>query len=306
MKKKDIMKIGIDLGGSHIAIGVVDKYGKILEKVEKKLKGLLTKEVKQIIEKTIIEAVNKYKEQYEISEIGIAIPGTVTKDEIIKSVNLGLKNYKIIENLNKKIDLPIKIKNDAKAAAIAESTYGTLKQYKRIVFLTLGTGIGGAVIIDNKLLDTGELPGCEIGHVVIEKNGIECNCGKKGCFEKYASMKAFKNNLRKALGYDENFSGKDLLALIKNTKKEDEKYKKIEKVKKEFIENLAIGISNLVNIFEPEAIGIGGSFVYFEEVLLEDLKKELTSKKLLFNPRKEINIQTAVLGNEAGIIGSIL
>ena len=306
MKKKDIMKIGIDLGGSHIAIGVVDKNGKILEKVEKKLKGLLTKEVKQIIEKTIIEAVNKYKEQYEISEIGIAIPGTVTKDEIIKSVNLGLKNYKIIENLNKKIDLPIKIKNDAKAAAIAESTYGSLKQYKRIVFLTLGTGIGGAVIIDNKLLDTGELPGCEIGHVVIEKNGIECNCGKKGCFEKYASMKAFKNNLRKALGYDENFSGKDLLALIKNTKKEDEKFKKIEKVKKEFIENLAIGISNLVNIFEPEAIGIGGSFVYFEEVLLEDLKKELTSKKLLFNPRKEINIQTAVLGNEAGIIGSIL
>ena len=306
MKKKDIMKIGIDLGGSHIAIGVVDKNGKILEKVEKKLKGLLTKEVKQIIEKTIIEAVNKYKEQYEISEIGIAIPGTVTKDEIIKSVNLGLKNYKIIENLNKKIDLPIKIKNDAKAAAIAESTYGTLKQYKRIVFLTLGTGIGGAVIIDNKLLDTGELPGCEIGHVVIEKNGIECNCGKKGCFEKYASMKAFKNNLRKALGYDENFSGKDLLALIKNTKKEDEKYKKIEKVKKEFIENLALGISNLVNIFEPEIIGIGGSFVYFEEVLLEDLKKELTSKKLLFNPRKEINIQTAVLGNEAGIIGSIL
>ena len=306
MKKKDIMKIGIDLGGSHIAIGVVDKNGKILEKVEKKLKGLLTKEVKEIIEKTIVDAVNKYKEQYKISEIGIAIPGTVTKDEIIKSVNLGLKNYNIIENLKKKIDIPIKIKNDAKAAAIAESTYGTLKQYKRIVFLTLGTGIGGAVIIDNKLLDTGELPGCEIGHVVIEKNGIECNCGKKGCFEKYASMKAFKNNLRKALGYDENFSGKDLLALIKNTKKEDEKYKKIEKVKKEFIENLALGISNLVNIFEPEAIGIGGSFVYFEEVLLEDLKKELTSKKLLFNPRKEINIQTAVLGNEAGIIGSIL
>ena len=306
MKEKDFLKIGIDLGGSHIAIGVVDKNGKILEKIEKKLKGILTKEVKEIIEKTIVDAVNKYKEQYKISEIGIAIPGTVTKDEIIKSVNLGLKNYNIIENLKKKIDIPIKIKNDAKAAAIAESTYGSLKQYKRILFLTLGTGIGGAVIIDNKLLDAGDLPGCEIGHMVIDRNGIECNCGKRGCFEKYASMKAFKNNLRKALGYDENFSGKDLLALIKNTKKEDEKYKKIEKVKKEFIENLALGISNLVNIFEPEAIGIGGSFVYFEEVLLEDLKKELTSKKLLFNPRKEINIQTAVLGNEAGIIGSIL
>ena len=300
------MKIGIDLGGSHIAIGVVDKDGKILEKIEKKLKGIVTKEVRKVIEETIVENVNKFFKEYKITEMGIAIPGTVTKEEIIKSVNLGLKNYKIVEELKRKIDLPIKIRNDAKCAAIAESTYGSLRQYKRILFLTLGTGIGGAVIIDNKLLDTGDLPGCEIGHMVIEKDGLECNCGKKGCFEKYASMKAFKNNLRRALGFDESVSGKELLALIKNTSKDDKNYKIIQKVKKEFIENLALGISNLVNIFEPEAIGIGGSFVYFEEVLLEDLKKELLTKNYLFNPRKEINIQTAVLGNEAGIIGAIL
>ena len=300
------MKIGIDLGGSHIAIGVVDKNGRILEKIEKKLKGLVTKEVKKVIEETIIENVNKFSKEYKITEIGIAIPGTVTKDEIIKSVNLGLKNYKIVEELKKKIDLPIKIRNDAKCAAIAESTYASLKQYSRILFLTLGTGIGGAVIIDNKLLNTGDLPGCEIGHMVIEKNGLECNCGKKGCFEKYASMKAFKNNLRKELGYDENVSGKELLSIMKNTNESDKKYKTIKKVKKEFIENLALGIANLVNIFEPEAIGIGGSFVYFEEILLNDLKDELVSKNYLFNPRKKINIQTAVLGNEAGIIGSIL
>ncbi len=299
-------KIGIDLGGSHIAIGVVNSNGKILEKIEKKLKGIITKEVKKVIEDTIVEAVNKYKEEYKITEIGIAIPGTVTKDVVVKSVNLGLRNYKIIEELQKKIDIPIKIKNDAKCAAIAESTYGSLKQYKRVLFLTLGTGIGGAVIIDNKLLNTGDLPGCEIGHMVIEKNGLECNCGRKGCFEKYASMKAFKNNLRNVLGFDESVSGKELLALIKNTKKEDKNYKLIEKVKKEYIENLSVGIANLVNIFEPEAIGIGGSFVYFGEVLLDDLKKELVSKNLLFNPRKDINIQTAVLGNEAGIIGAIL
>lgn len=306
MEKNSSYKIGIDLGGSHIAIGVVDKKGKILEKIEKKLKGIVTKEVKKVIENTIVETVEKFREEYKITEIGIAIPGTVTSNEVIKSVNLGLKNYKIVEELKKKIDLPIKIRNDAKCAAIAESTYGALKQYKRILFLTLGTGIGGAVIINNKLLDTGELPGCEIGHIVIEKNGLECNCGKKGCFEKYSSMKAFKNNLRKALGFDETVSGKELLVIMKNTKREDKNYKKIEKVKKEFIENLALGISNLVNIFEPEAIGIGGSFVYFEEVLLGDLKKELLTKNLLFNPRKEINIQTAVLGNDAGIIGAIL
>ena len=314
MKEKKQVKIGIDLGGSHIAIlggshiaiGVVTKTGKILEKIEKKLKGIVTKEVRSVIEKTIIDAVEKFSKEYNVLEMGIAIPGTVNDREIVKSVNLGLKNYNIVEKLEEKIKLPIKIRNDAKAAAIAENKYGALKGYNRILFLTLGTGIGGAVIINGKLLDTGNLPGCEIGHMVIEKDGIECNCGKKGCFEKYASMQAFKNNLRKALGFDEKVSGKELLAIVKNTNEKDENYKIIKKVKNEFIENLAIGISNLVNIFEPEAIGIGGSFVYFEEVLLEDLKKEIISKNLLFNQRKEINIQTAVLGNEAGIIGAIL
>ena len=299
-------KIGIDLGGSHIAIGVIDKNGKILEKTEKRLKGIITTEVKKVIEETIFETVEKYRKEYEIEEIGIAIPGTVNKTEVIKSVNLGLKNYKIVEILNKKINIPIKIKNDAKSAAIAESKFGAVKGYNRVLFLTLGTGIGGAVIINNKLLDTGDLPGCEIGHMVIEKDGLECNCGRKGCFEKYASMKAFKNNLRKALGYDENFSGKELLALIKNTKKEDKNYKIIKKIKDEYIEYLSIGLANLINIFEPEVIGIGGSFVYFEDVLLDDLKNEIILKNMLFNKRKEINIQTAVLGNEAGIIGAVL
>ena len=299
-------KIGIDLGGSHIAIGVIDKNGKILEKTEKRLKGRITAEVKKVIEETIFETVEKYRKDYKIDEIGIAIPGTVNKTEVIKSVNLGLKNYKIVDVLNKKINIPIKIKNDAKSAAIAESKFGALKGYNRVLFLTLGTGIGGAVIINNKLLDTGDLPGCEIGHMVIEKDGLECNCGRKGCFEKYASMKAFKNNLRKELGYDDNFSGKELLALIKNTKKENKNYNIINKIKQEYIEYLAIGIVNLVNIFEPEVIGIGGSFVYFEDVLLDDLKNEIISKDMLFNKRKEINIQTAVLGNEAGIIGAVL
>ena len=299
-------KIGIDLGGSHIAIGVINKNGKILEKTEKRLKGIITAEVKKVIEETIFETVEKYRKEYKIDEIGIAIPGTVNKTEVIKSVNLGLKNYKIVDVLNKKINVPIKIKNDAKSAAIAESKFGALKGYNRVLFLTLGTGIGGAVIINNKLLDTGDLPGCEIGHMVIEKDGLECNCGRKGCFEKYASMKAFKNNLRKALGYDENFSGKELLALIKNTKKEDKNYNVINKIKQEYIEYLSIGLANLINIFEPEVIGIGGSFVYFEDVLLDDLKNEIISKDMLFNKRKEINIQTAVLGNEAGIIGAVL
>lgn len=300
------MKIGIDLGGSHIAIGVVNKEGKIVEKTEKTLKGIEKKKIKNVIEETIVENVKRFQKEYEITKMGIAIPGTVTNNTVIKSVNLGLENYDIVDNLKKNIDLPIQIRNDAKCAALSENTYGCLKGYNRSIFLTLGTGIGGAVIINNELLDTGDLPGCEIGHMVIEKDGLLCNCGRKGCFEKYASMKTFKNNLRSELGYNEKVSGKELLAIIKNTKPQEENYLKIEKVIKEYIENLSIGIANLVNIFEPEAIGIGGSFVYFEEVLLEALRKSLLEKDKLFNPRKDINIQTAVLGNDAGIIGALL
>ena len=187
------MKIGIDLGGSHIAIGVINNEGFIVEKVEKRLLSKEKKNIKTAIECYIIENVKELNKKYKITEMGI---------EIIKSVNLNVKNYNLIENLKKQIDLPMKMRNDAKCAAIAESKIGALKDYKRSIFLTLGTGIGGAVIINGKLLDTGELPGCEFGHIIIQKDGIKCNCGNSGCFEKYASMKALKNNLRNSLGLD--------------------------------------------------------------------------------------------------------
>ena len=294
------MKIGIDLGGSHIAIGVINNDDFIIEKVEKRLLAKEKKDIKTTIESYIIKNIKDLREKYKISEIGIAIPGTICGTEIIKSVNLGVKNYNLVENLKKEINLPIKIRNDAKCAAIAESKLGALKDYKRSIFLTLGTGIGGAVIVNGKLLDTGELPGCEFGHMIIQKDGIKCNCGKSGCFEKYASMKALKNNLRASLGLDETTRGQELLDMIRKNG-EDEKIKNIID---EYIEYLSIGVSNLINIFEPEAIGIGGSFVYFSDVLLERLKKNIQDKKYLFNSRKELIIVPAALGNDAGIIGS--
>lgn len=300
------MKIGIDLGGSHIAIGVVDNNGVIIEKKERRILAKEKKEICSFIEEYISENVNEMIQKYKISSIGIAIPGTLNKTTIIKSVNLGLENYDIVEKLKEKIDLPIKIKNDAKCAALAENKFGSLKNYKRSVFLTLGTGIGGAVIINNELLDTGDLPGMEIGHMVIQKDGLLCNCGNKGCFEKYASMKAFKNNLRNVLGLDETTRGQELLEMIRNNNSSNKNYLKIEKTVNDFIENLGVGIGNLINLFEPEAIVIGGSFVYFEDVLLERLKNILIYKPYIFNKRKEIIIKPAVLGNDAGIIGSTL
>lgn len=300
------MKIGIDLGGSHIGIGIVDKNGRIIEKTEKRLTSVEKKDIKKSIEEYIIEHVEIYSKKYEIANVGMAIPGTVNEKSIIKSVNLDLKNYDIVDKLKEKINIPIKIKNDAKCAAIAENAYGCLNKYKRSIFLTLGTGIGGAVIINNKLLDTGELPGCEFGHMVIQKDGIPCKCGRNGCWEKYASMKSFKDKLRKELGYTEKTRGQDLLNMIRSNKPEQENYEKIEKVVCEYINDLSLGIANLINIFEPEAIGIGGSFVYFEEVFMDRLKKKLTEPGILFNHRDNILIETAILGNDAGIIGATL
>ena len=294
------MKIGIDLGGSHIAIGVVDNKNFIVEKIEKRLLKKEKENIKKSIEDYIIRNIKELSKKYKITEIGIAVPGTIKQNEIIKSVNLGVENYNLVEKLKQEINLPIKIKNDAKCAAMAESKIGVLKNYRRCLFLTLGTGIGGAVIIDGKLLDTGDLPGCEFGHMIIQKNGIKCNCGKQGCFEKYSSMKALKTNLRNTLGLDETTRGQELLDIIRK----NEQNKKINKTIDEFIEYLSIGISNLINIFEPEAIGIGGSFVYFSDVLLEKLKNNIQNKKYLFNDRNKLIILPAELGNDAGIIGS--
>ena len=139
--------------------------------------------------------------------------------------------------------------------------------------------------------------------MVIEKNGKQCKCGKKGCFERYASMKILKDNLRNELGLDEKTRGQELFDIIRNSNPSNKNY---EKIVNEFIENLAIGISNLINIFEPEAIGIGGSFVYFEEVLLNRLRAKILEDNFLFNKRESVIIETAILGNESGIIGAVI
>lgn len=293
------MKIGIDLGGSHIAIGVVNKNGKILEKSEKRLTNLEKQDIKKSIEEYILEQVKSLKNKYEIEEVGIGLPGRSEDGVVITSGNLGIKNYNLQEAL-KRLKLPIKMRNDAKCAALAEESYGCLKGYDRSIFLTLGTGIGGATFINHKLMIAGKRPGYEFGHMVIEKNGIPCNCGRKGCFERYASMKVFKNNLRKALNLNESTRGEELLEILRRNSPENENYEIIEKVVDEFIADLSIGIENLIRIFEPEVIGIGGSFVYFEDVLLERLKKSLAKF------REDIKVEIAVLGNDAGIIGATL
>lgn len=300
------MKIGIDVGGSHIGIGVVGKDGRIVEKREKRLTNIEKKNIEKSIEEYIIENSLEFTKKYKIESIGIAMPGTAIDGIIISSGNVGIKNYNLTKKLKEKIDLPIIIRNDAKCAAIAENRYGCLKGYERSVFLTLGTGIGGAAFLDSKLLKAGNKPGYEFGHMVIQKDGIQCTCGRKGCFERYASMKNFKNNLRNALGLDEKTRGEELLKIIRDSKPEDQNYHIIQNTVSDFIQNLSLGIVNLINIFEPQVIGIGGSFVYFEDVFLEGLRKEVANQIQEESERGRFIIRTAVLGNDAGIIGATL
>ena len=292
------MKIGIDLGGSHIAIGVVDNNAKIVEKFVRRITATEKHNIKKTIEETIIENVLDLCKKYKITDVGIAMPGWAKDGVVQESGNLEIKNYPLIEILQEKIKLPIKIRNDAKCAAIAEHTYGCLKGYDRSIFLTLGTGIGGAAFVDDKLLNTGVKPGCEFGHMVIQKDGIPCHCGRKGCFERYASMKAFKNNLRDCLNLDEKTRGEELIEMIRRNNENSKNYQKVEDCVSNYIENLSIGINNLIKIFEPEVVGIGGSFVYFEDVLLSRLKEKIDDQIIV--------VKTAVLRNDAGIIGAVI
>lgn len=248
------------------------------------------------------------------------MPGIVSGGTINKCVNLGISDYNIESKLNEKfikyanennkhekfknLPLQIKLQNDAKCAAIAENKYGVLQGYESSIFLTLGTGIGGATISNGKLLEGKCFSGYEFGHMTINVNGEQCKCGKNGCFELYGSMKNFKKKLKEKLGLSQFTHSEQLLDLLKYNIALEKNDERIKQVIDEYTQNLAIGISNLINIFEPEAIGIGGSFAYFEEFLLKELKNKILNGNLLFNPRKDITIKSALLKNDAGIIGA--
>ena len=293
------MKIGIDIGGSHIGIGVVDNNGEIIIKTEKFLKE--KNNIRNILEEFITENVMQFALMYDIESIGIAVPGTIRNNNIDKAVNLNIENYNLATILEKILKIKVKLKNDAKCAALAEYKYGELKEYKNSLFLCIGTGIGGAVIYDGQLLEAEEVPGYEFSHMIIQKDGELCNCGKRGCFEAYASLKRFKQKISDRFELN-TLSGKEIRKFIQ----ENSENQILKEMIKEYIEYLSIGISNIINIFEPEVICLGGSFAEYERIFYEPLKKAILQGNLLFNPRHDIIIKLAKLKNDAGIIGATL
>lgn len=293
------MKIGIDIGGSHIGIGVVDNNGEIIIKTEKFLSE--KNNIRNILEEFITENVMQFALMYDIESIGIAVPGTIRNNNIDKAVNLNIENYNLATILEKILKIKVKLKNDAKCAALAEYKYGELKEYKNSVFLCIGTGIGGAVTYNGQLLEAKEVPGYEFSHMIIQKDGELCNCGKRGCFEAYASLKRFKQKISDRFELN-TLSGKEIRKFIQ----ENSENQILKEMIKEYIEYLSIGISNIINIFEPEAICLGGSFAEYENIFYNPLKQAILQGNLLFNPRHDIIIKLAKLKNDAGIIGATL
>ena len=297
------MKIGIDIGGSHVGVGLVDRAGKIILKKEKDLVAALQKkDYNEILINTIVNLITNILDEgkidiSQIELIGIAVPGTVSDTEIIKAENLHIRNFDIVSEINKYFNIPIQLRNDAKCAAVAEKMYGSLEKYEDAVFLTIGTGIGGAVFMGDKLLKPKQYEGFEIGHMIIKKGGIKCNCGNLGCFERYASIRVLKEKISKL--YKKDISSIELKEILLNMSKNE----KVQRIVEEYIDNLSIGLANLINIFEPEVISIGGSFVYYKEQLIDMITLKIKNENLLFNDRSIPKIVTAKLKNDAGIVG---
>ena len=301
------MKIGIDIGGSHIASGIVLESGKFIGKESRDL-NLKDKDLERI-EEIIIDIIKSEirllldRFNYEVADIkmiGISAPGSPKDGKLKNLVNLGIKEFDIKSKLEEIYDTEIKLKNDGKCAALAEKKYGNLKEYSDCVFLCIGTGVGSGVFLNNRLLEATNFSGFELGHMIINKDGIECNCGNKGCFETYASMKRFKRNTLRELELDENIQSEEMQEYIRQNINEP----KVNEWVNKYLDNVIIGLLNVINIFEPEAICFGGSFSYYDDIFLPILQEKLDKQR--FNKDGNIKLVVAKLRNDAGIIGATL
>lgn len=258
------MNIGIDLGGSHIGVGIVNNEGNIISKKDTDIYIEKIEDIQEFIIQTIISSIKLLLEENQITLknielIGIGTPGEPQNGIIKRIVNLGISDFNIVERLKNGLQFDnIIIRNDGKCAGIAEKLYGSMKMYEDSVFLCLGTGIGGAVFLNNKLLKPKKRSGFEFGHMVIEKDGNLCKCGNRGCFETYCSMKMLKEKINKEIVLN-NMESRDLLKYVK----ENIENPKIKEIIKQYIDDLIIGLSNITNLLEPECITLRRKFCAF-------------------------------------------
>lgn len=309
--------IGIDLGGTNIAIGIVDENYNII--LKDKVPTRTERPTSAIMDdmanlcKSLLERLNLTFE--DIGSAGIAAPGSIdVENGVVRySNNIKMENYPIARELKNRI--PVKnvfVENDANAAALAEAKAGAGKGLDDVIMITLGTGVGGGIVIGGKLYSGFNYAGAELGHTVIEFGGRQCTCGRKGCFEAYSSATGLINMTKEKLtetkdtvmwemveGDINNTSGRTAFDACR---KGDKAGKEVVDM---YIGYLACGLVNMINIFQPEVLCIGGGVCGEGDYLLNPLK-ELIKQNSYGYERQERNTQLKIaeLGNDAGIIGA--
>ena len=308
--------IGIDLGGTNIAAAVVNDEYKILGEGKMKTNaGRPAEEIVADMAKAAKMAVeNAGLTLADIKSVGVGSPGSVNPytGVIATSNNLKFSNTPMREMLTKELgNLPIYLDNDANAAAYGEMIAGAGKGTKNFAAITLGTGVGGGVIVEGKMVVGFNCAGGEIGHIVIMMDGEPCSCGRNGCFESYASATALIRQTKRAMennkdskmwelvdGNIENVNGR---TAFDGMRAGDETAKA---VVDKFCEYLGCGLTNVINIFQPEVLCVGGGISKEGETLLAPVRKYVEHFRYSKNAPAQTEIKTAELGNDAGIIGA--
>jgi glucokinase len=306
--------LGIDFGGTTIKTAVVTPEGKIISRGS--VPTGMPAEPETLVETTVRACRDQVAaaglSMSDIGGAGIGMPGTVNQetDCVEYANNLGMTNFPFIRKLREALEIPVTGGNDADCAALGEYMAGAGKGVRSLVLVTLGTGVGGGIVVNGKIWSGINYAAAEFGHMVIEAGGRPCNCGRRGCFEAYASASALVSQAeRKAeevpdsvLGkvYREkgHLTGKDVLQAL------NEGDAAAKKVFDEYVYYLAIGITNLINIFQPDRLLIGGGISNFGDVLLVPVKRMVEKYRYSRYSEKNTEIGLASLRNDAGLIGS--
>lgn len=308
-------KLGIDLGGTNIVAGVVDENYKIIATGE--MKTNCPRPAEEIVDdmaaaaRTAIEKAGLKIEDIEC--MGVGTPGAIdpVNGVVCYANNLGFYDVHMAEMLKERLGVDFYIENDANAAAYGEYIAGAGKGTKNFIAITLGTGVGGGVIIDGKIYSGSYYAGAELGHTVINMDGEICSCGRQGCWEAYASATALIRQTKQAMiRYPKSvmweLCGGDINKVNGRTafdamRKDDEVGKKIVD---RYIQYIGIGVSNCINIFQPEVLCIGGGISKEGDTLINPLKAFVEGENYARNISKATEIKAAALGNDAGIIGA--
>lgn len=301
--------IGVDLGGTKMLLGVVDPDSKVLWESREASTGQTEDELVELLVREVEEARGKCPG---VAAVGLGIPATVDHDKGIarSAVNLPLENLPIREIAGERTGLPIVVDNDANVAALAEHLYGAAKGTRNAVMLTIGTGIGGGLILNGEVYRGATGAGAELGHTVIEVDGPPCqgNCPGRGCVETLASGTALGREGREAaerepksalgamLADGETIDGK---AVTEAALSGDETARGVFDL---IGSRLGVALTSFANIFEPEVFVIGGGVIAAGDLLLDPARRELAARAL--PPMKQIPVVAAELGADAGMIGA--